>query len=89
MDQATAVAVFQEALLVAILVSAPMLGLSLVVGLAISVIQTTTSLQEQTLTFVPKIVAILLAAALFGHWMLQYLIDYTLKLWSTFPQIHP
>lgn len=89
MDQHTAVAVFQEALLVAILVSAPMLGLSLIVGLAISVIQTTTSLQEQTLTFVPKIVAILLAAALFGNWMLQYLIDYTQKLWSTFPQIHP
>lgn len=89
MDATTAMRIVQEALLVSILISAPMLGLSMVVGLAISVFQTTTSIQEQTLTFVPKILAILLAAALFGHWMLAYTCDYTQQLWSMLPQCTP
>ena len=89
MDQTTAMYVVQEALLVAILISTPMLGLSMVVGLAISIFQTTTSIQEQTLTFVPKILAILLAAAVFGNWMLGYAADYTVRLWSMLPQVTP
>ncbi len=89
MDQTTAMYVVQEALLVAILISTPMLGLSMVVGLAISIFQTTTSIQEQTLTFVPKILAILLAAAVFGNWMLGYAVDYTVRLWSMLPQVTP
>ncbi|KZE76927.1 flagellar biosynthesis protein FliQ [Paenibacillus sp. CMAA1739] len=58
-------------------VSAPMLILGLVVGLIISIFQATTQIQEQTLAFVPKIVAVLLALLLFGPWILTTLVDFT------------
>lgn len=58
-------------------VSAPMLVLGLVVGLIISIFQATTQIQEQTLAFVPKIVAVLLALLLFGPWIITKLIDFT------------
>ncbi|MEC0133199.1 MULTISPECIES: flagellar biosynthesis protein FliQ [Paenibacillus] len=58
-------------------VSAPMLILGLVVGLIISIFQATTQIQEQTLAFVPKIVAVLLALLLFGPWIVTKLIDFT------------
>ena len=58
-------------------VSAPMLILGLVVGLIISIFQATTQIQEQTLAFVPKIVAVLLALLLFGPWIMTKLIDFT------------
>jgi len=89
MDPTTAMRIVQEALLVSILISTPMLGLSMVVGLAISIFQTTTSIQEQTLTFVPKVLAILLAAAVFGNWMLAYTCDYTVQLWNMLPLCTP
>ncbi|WP_435921235.1 flagellar biosynthesis protein FliQ [Paenibacillus sp. DYY-L-2] len=57
--------------------SAPMLVIALVVGLIISVFQATTQIQEQTLAFVPKIVAVLLALLLFGPWILSTLVDFT------------
>lgn len=60
-----------------LVVSAPMLVLGLAVGLVISVFQATTQIQEQTLAFVPKIVAVLLALLLFGSWILQTMIDFT------------
>lgn len=89
MDQTTATQLVQQALLVAVLISLPMIGLSLIVGLFIAIFQATTSIQEQTLTFVPKIVATLLAAALFGNWMLSYTMDYTISLWGMFPTLGP
>ncbi|CAJ1315560.1 flagellar biosynthesis protein FliQ [Paenibacillus sp. PK4536] len=58
-------------------VSAPMLVLGLVVGLLVSIFQATTQIQEQTLAFVPKIVAVMLALLLFGPWILSVLVDYT------------
>lgn len=58
-------------------VSAPMLILGLVVGLIISIFQATTQIQEQTLAFVPKIVAVLLALLVFGPWIVTKLIDFT------------
>ncbi|GIP21439.1 flagellar biosynthesis protein FliQ [Paenibacillus sp. J22TS3] len=58
-------------------VSAPMLILGLIVGLIISIFQATTQIQEQTLAFVPKIVAVLLALLLFGPWILTTLVDFT------------
>ncbi|WP_151735117.1 flagellar biosynthesis protein FliQ [Paenibacillus tengchongensis] len=57
--------------------SAPMLVLGLVVGLIISIFQATTQIQEQTLAFVPKIVAVLLALLLFGPWIITKLVDFT------------
>jgi len=58
-------------------VSAPMLILGLVVGLIVSIFQATTQIQEQTLAFVPKIVAVLLALLLFGPWIITKLVDFT------------
>ena len=65
-------------------VSLPILLVSLIVGLAISIFQTVTSIQEQTLTFVPKIVCVFLALMLLGPWMMQELVEYTTMLWADF-----
>ena len=73
-----------NALYVIIKVSLPVLLVSLVVGLVISIFQTVTSIQEQTLTFVPKIVAIFLMVI--GHWMMNTMVEYTVQLWSSFSQ---
>ena len=74
----------QEAIYWIIVCSAPMLLISLVVGLIISIFQTVTSIQEQTLTFVPKIVAVFLGMMLFGSWILNNLSGFIDKLWSDF-----
>ena len=74
----------QEALILIIKVSAPVLIVSLVVGLLISIFQTVTSIQEQTLTFVPKIISIFLAIMLLGHWMLNSMVEYMIRLWTDF-----
>lgn len=71
------ITLMQNALIVTMKVSAPMLILSMVVGLVISVLQTTTSIQEQTLTFVPKLVAVFISLALFASYILRTLVDYT------------
>lgn len=74
----------QEALFLIIKVSAPVLLISLIIGLLISIFQTVTSIQEQTLTFVPKILGIFLAIILLGHWMLNNMIEYMIRLWNDF-----
>ncbi|MDP4094797.1 MAG: flagellar biosynthesis protein FliQ [Bacillota bacterium] len=80
MDQGAVIDIAQSALKIILYVSAPMLGLSLIVGLAISIFQATTQIQEQTLTFIPKILAVIAGIALFGSWMLRTLIDFTQNL---------
>lgn len=67
-----------------IITAAPVLLISLVVGLIISIFQTATSIQEQTLTFVPKILAIFLSLMLLGGWMLNNMSDFMVQLWSDF-----
>lgn len=74
----------KDALYLIIEVSLPVLLVSLVVGLAISIFQTVTSIQEQTLTFVPKIICVFLALMLLGNWMITSLVEYTTELWSSF-----
>ncbi len=81
MNEATIIELGQKALQVVIYVSAPMLGLSLIVGLAVSIFQATTQIQEQTLSFIPKILAVIAGIALFGSWMLTVLIEYTRNLY--------
>lgn len=66
----------QEALMVVLIVSAPMLGLGLTVGLMVSVFQATTSIQEQTLAFIPKIIAVFVAILIFGPWMLRIMVEF-------------
>ena len=67
----------QEAIKVTILVSMPMLVLGLIVGLAISIFQAVTQIQEMTLTFVPKILIVLVALLFFASWMLEQLMHFT------------
>ena len=66
----------QEALFIVMIVAAPMLGLGLMVGLMVSVFQATTSIQEQTLAFIPKIIAVFVAILIFGPWMLRIMTEY-------------
>ena len=66
----------QEAIRVTIFVAMPMLGLGLIVGLAISIFQAVTQIQEMTLTFIPKILVVLLGLLFFSNWMLQQLIEF-------------
>ena len=73
-----------DALFLIIKVSAPVLLVSLIVGLIISIFQTVTSIQEQTLTFVPKIIAVFLTIILLGNWMLTELSGFMTNLWSNF-----
>lgn len=82
-----AVQVGRDALLMVMLVSAPMLGLGLIVGILVSIFQATTSIQEQTLVFIPKIIAIFVAILLFGPWILSILVDYTRTIFLTLPQM--
>ena len=67
----------QEAIKTTIIVSLPMLGLGLIVGLIISIFQAVTQIQEITLIFVPKILVILLALIIFANWMINYMISFT------------
>ena len=80
----TVVEIVNRALYVVCITAAPILLVSLVVGLVISIFQTVTSIQEQTLTFVPKILAIFIALIFLGHWMLRVMVDYMIGLWSDF-----
>jgi flagellar biosynthetic protein FliQ len=75
--------VAQEALFTIILISAPILGLALLVGLLVSIFQATTQIQEPTLTFIPKIIAVLFSIIVFGPWMLGIIIDFTTRLFSS------
>ena len=74
----------RQALYTIILCSAPLLIISLVVGLVISIFQTVTSIQEQTLTFVPKIICVFLGMMIFGSWILTNLTEFINTLWSDF-----
>jgi flagellar biosynthesis protein FliQ len=70
-----------------LLVSAPMLISALVVGLLISVFQAATQINEQTMTFVPKIVAVMVSLILFGSWIIQVLLAFTRGIFETLPLI--
>ena len=75
----------QEAIKVTILVSMPMLALGLFVGLAISIFQAVTQIQEMTLTFVPKILIVLVALLFFANWMLEQLMHFTITVIEQLP----
>lgn len=81
-DDVTAIA--SNALFTIIKCSAPVLLISLCVGLIVSIFQTVTSIQEQTLTFVPKVLSIFIALMIFGHWMLNNMVAFMENLWTSF-----
>lgn len=82
MTETALIALGRDALLTVLLVAGPMIGLGLIVGLIISIFQATTQIQEQTLTFAPKIVAVLVSGVIFGPWMLRTLVDFSERLIS-------
>lgn len=75
----------RDALMMVLLLSAPMLGLGLIVGVLVSIFQATTQIQEPTLAFIPKIVAVFVGIALFGPWMLHVIKQYTTQLYTQMP----
>ena len=77
-------AIASNALFTIIKCAAPVLLVSLCVGLIVSIFQTVTSIQEQTLTFVPKVLAIFLSLMLLGHWMLNNMVGFMENLWAGF-----
>ena len=81
-DDVTAIA--SNALFTIIKCAAPVLLVSLCVGLIVSIFQTVTSIQEQTLTFVPKVLAIFLTLMILGHWMLNNMVGFMENLWAGF-----
>ena len=78
-----------ESLYLVLLVSAPALGVALVVGFALGLLQAVTQVQEQTLAFVPKLVAVALALAVAAPWMSGELVRFTDTLWRAIPQLVP
>ena len=78
------VKISNDALYTICVTSAPVLLISLIVGLIVSIFQTVTSIQEQTLTFVPKILAIFMSLIIFGHWMLNNMVGFMQNLWADF-----
>lgn len=84
MTTAEVITIAKDALYTIIITATPILLISLVVGLVISIFQTVTSIQEQTMTFVPKIIGIFLGLMLLGGWMLENMVTYMENLWSNF-----
>jgi flagellar biosynthetic protein FliQ len=83
MDADLALYLLGQTLKTAALVTAPVLLTTLVVGLLVSIFQVVTQIQEMTLTFVPKLVAVLVVFMVFGHWMLTVLMDYATHMFGT------
>ena len=77
----------RQAVEVTLVLAAPMLITALVVGLIISIFQAATQINEATLQFVPKLVAMFVVLILFGPWMLQYIMDYIQRLFESIPQL--
>ncbi len=76
-----------EAIKMVLLISLPMLGVALVVGIAISLFQAVTQIQEMTLTFVPKIIAVFAAIIIAAPWMTEHMISFTRNLFSMIPTL--
>jgi flagellar biosynthesis protein FliQ len=87
MSDSSVIAIGQQALMTALLVAAPILVVSLIVGMLISIFQAMTQINEATLTFVPKILAVFAVSALMGPWMVGTMVTYTTRLFATLPQM--
>ncbi|MDR1930618.1 MAG: flagellar biosynthesis protein FliQ [Treponema sp.] len=87
MDIGEVTSLLREAIMQVLLLAAPLLLTALVVGLVVAILQATTSIQEQTLTFVPKLIAILLILGFLGGWMFTSLGDYTVRLFRMIPEV--
>jgi flagellar biosynthesis protein FliQ len=82
MNEAVVLGLAREALWVSLEIGAPILGVSLVVGIVVSLIQAVTQVNEMTLTFVPKLIGVFVAMLIFGPWMMQTLLDFSAGLFA-------
>jgi flagellar biosynthetic protein FliQ len=87
MTPQTVLTIAQQALWVTALVAAPLLLTALVVGLVVSIFQAATQINEMTLSFIPKLLAMFAALVLAGPWMLSLLVDYVQRLFGSIPQM--
>ena len=87
MNQDVVINLATTAMALAFKVALPMLGVGLAVGLLVSIFQAVTQIQEQTLAFIPKILALAAVLVILGPWMLNQLLAYTADLWGGIPQI--
>ena len=85
MDQDKVVSLIVDMMGVTMKIALPMLGVALVVGLLISVLQAVTQIQEQTLSFIPKILGLVAVVAIAGPWMLGTIVTWTTELWQQIP----
>jgi flagellar biosynthetic protein FliQ len=82
MNQEAVIRIAEQGIYTVLMVSGPLILLALVIGLIISIIQATTQIQEQTLAFVPKIVAVLVGIIIFGPWMINHMLSYANEIFS-------
>ena len=87
MDQGQIMEIGARTMWVTLQISLPVLGVSLVVGLLVSIFQAVTQLQEPTLTFIPKILAVVVVIVVAGPWMMNTMLGFTIELWSGIPAI--
>ena len=87
MDADSVINISVQGMEVALKIALPLLAVGLLVGLAVSVFQAVTQIQEQTLSFIPKILASAAVLVVGGPWMLNQLLAYTTELWSSIPQL--
>lgn len=85
MDTAMVVDLGRESLWVAVMIAAPMLGVALVVGLVIGIVQAATSINEMTLSFIPKIAALVLVMIGLGSWQISIIVDFTRRIYERIP----
>ena len=87
LDTALVIEMGREALWVAILISGPLLGVALIVGLLIGIVQAATSINEMTLSFIPKLAAMVFVLILVGSWQVSVLVDFTRRLFERIPTL--
>ena len=87
MDVAQVIDLGKEALWVAVLVSAPLLGVALAIGLIVGIFQAATSIQEMTLSFIPKLAVMVIALGVFGSWQLSVMVDFFRRIFERLPAL--
>ena len=87
LDTAMVVDLGREALWIAVIIAAPLLGIALVVGLVIGIIQAATSINEMTLSFIPKLAALVIILIALGSWQISVLVDFTRKIYERIPTL--
>jgi len=87
MNQDFVVQVLYQGITLILLISMPAVGVGLLVGFIVSLFQAVTQIQEQTLTFVPKVISVLLVIAFTSPWIISMMVDFTATLWSAIPNM--